>query len=54
MQNQTLTTKYRREIAKRICQYNGKKGTEKQIEKTIRTFPTDKLLLLFSQPRKLA
>ena len=27
-----------RELAKKICQYNGQKGTEKQIEKCIKSF----------------
>jgi len=27
-----------KELAKKICQYNGQKGTEKQIEKCIRSF----------------
>ena len=27
-----------RELAKKICQYNGQTGTEKQIEKVLRAF----------------
>lgn len=27
-----------RELAKKICQYNGQKGTEKQIERCLKTF----------------
>lgn len=27
-----------RELAKKICQYNGQKGTDKQIDKCIKSF----------------
>jgi hypothetical protein len=27
-----------KDLAKKICQYNGQKGTEKQIEKCIKSF----------------
>ena len=28
-------------IAKKICQYNGQKGTQKQIEKVLKSFKND-------------
>jgi uncharacterized protein (DUF305 family) len=30
-----------KELAKKICQYNGQKGTEKQVEKIIRAFKSN-------------
>lgn len=34
-----------RELAKKICQYNGQKGTEKQIDKCLHSFKYSETLL---------
>lgn len=33
-------------IAKKICQYNGQTGTQKQIEKTIKNFKGSEFLMI--------
>ena len=39
-------------LAKQICQYNGQKGTDKQIEKTLKGFKNSyELMLQFKQGR---
>ena len=39
-------------LAKAICQYNGQKGTEKQIQKCIKTFAGSiELMKQFATPR---
>lgn len=41
-----------RELALKICQYNGQKGTEKQIEKCIKSFGGSMInMLQFCQDR---
>ena len=41
-----------KELAKKICQYNGQKGTEKQVEKCIKSFGGSiQLMVQFAQDR---
>jgi hypothetical protein len=35
-----------RDLAKKICQYNGQKGTDKQIDKCLQAFKYSETLLL--------
>lgn len=39
------------EIAKLICQYNGQKGTDKQIAKVLKSLPTRDMLINFCTGR---
>jgi len=44
-----------KELAKKIAQYNGQKGTEKQIEKVIRSFNgSEQNMIQFAKMRGLA
>lgn len=41
-----------KDLAKRICQYNGQKGTDKQVEKCLKSFAhNEQLMLQFAKDR---
>jgi len=40
-----------RELAKLISQYNGQKGTEKQIDRIVKFYPNKEMMINFLMPR---
>lgn len=40
-----------RELAKLICQYNGQRGTDKQIDRVIKIYQNKEMMFNFLNPR---